>query len=169
MEKEGFDYRLCAVCKGKGFCGKPCIILQKFSENLPKKKTHFSGSSPPEVFVGRVGYPNVYTGILSPNEYGNTEEYSMPEIWYEKNFDIEKILQLRGKLIYARFKSKVKDVRKEKRFLTLMQEISMADKHVATEIFLKKPPREDFHVDSHVPIIGNPAPLKYARLEENPH
>ena len=104
-------------------------IYSKF--NLRISKTHFSGSSPPEIFVGRYNYPFVNTGILSPEEYGDTQEMSMPEIWHEKNFDIERILNLRGKLIYARFKSNIKDARKETRFLSLMQEVSLAVKPVS--------------------------------------
>jgi len=167
MEKM-FDSDICARCKGRGYCGKPCPILAKFPF-LGKPKTHFSGSSPPEIFVGRVGYPKVNTGILAPDEYGNTEEYSMPELWHEKNFSIENILKLRSQLIYARFKSQVKDARKEKKFLALMQEISMADRKVDTEILLKRAPRYIAEINTHSPIIGNPAPLKAARLEENPH
>ena len=159
---------LCVRCKGRGYCGKPCPILAKFPI-LGRPKTHFSGSSPPEIFVGREGYPQVNTGILSPQEYGDTEDYSMPELWHAKGFDIQRILSLRSQMIYARFKSQVKDARKQKKFLQLMQEISMADKKVNTEIFLKKPPKQNLYLDTHTPIIGNPAPLKFARLEENPH
>src|SRR3989344_7336427 len=95
--KFNFDSELCVRCKGKGYCGKPCPILSKFSSSMQKPKTHFSGSSPPEIFVCRYGYPQVNTGILSPEEYGNTEKYSMPELWHKNNFSIEKILSLRGK------------------------------------------------------------------------
>jgi len=164
-----FDSELCIRCKGRGYCGKPCPIFSKIKEFLPKSRTHFSGSSPPEIFVGRINYPDINTGILSPAEYGETEEYSMPELWYEKNFSIKDILKLRGKLIYARFKSNIKDARKESRFLNLMQEISMADKNIVTEIFLKKPPKFDIEFDKVSSIHSNPAPLKSARLEENPH
>ncbi len=162
-----FDSELCSRCKGRGYCGKPCPILAKF-KFLGKTKTHFSGSSPPEIFVGRFNYPNINTGILSPQQHGDTESYSLPELWHSKNFSIEKILSLRSELIYARAKSKVKDARKSSRFLQLMQEISMASKHIDTEIFLKKPPRYNINPDKHVPIIGNPAPVKKIRLEENP-
>jgi len=164
-----FDSEICARCKGRGYCGKSCPIFAKIKEFLPKTKTHFSGSSPPEIFVGRFFYPNINTGILSPQEYGNTEEYSMPELWYKKNLSIKEVLNLRGKLIYARFKSNVKDTRKKNRFLQLMQEISMADKNIATEIFLKKPPRYGFEASRQTAILTNPAPLQNARLEENPH
>jgi len=163
------DYELCARCKGKGLCGKPCMILSKIQNLMPKTSTHFSGSSPPEIFVGRHNYPQVNTGILAPNEYGSNEEMSLPEIWHEKKFSIDKILSLRSQLIYSRFKSKVSDARTNGRFMDVMQEISMASKSVSTEIFLEKPARNNFLVDKHVPLIGNPAPLKSIRLEENPH
>lgn len=166
---KNFDYRLCGACKGRQYCGRKCIILQKFSQSMPSKKTHFSGSSPPEVFVGRHDYPMVFTGILAPQEYGNTEQYSMPEIWHKNNAGITDILSYRSKLVYSRFKSNVKDASKEKRFLSVMQEIAMSSNAVSTEFFLKKPAHFEMHLDRHVPIIGNPAPLKYARLEENPH
>ena len=71
-------------------------IFQRFNIS---RKTHFSGSSPPEIFVGRFGYPFVNAGILSPEEYGDTEEMSLPELWHERDFDISRIISLRGKLI----------------------------------------------------------------------
>ncbi len=162
------NLELCVKCKGRGYCGKSCPILNKF-QFQGKLKTHFSGSSPPEIFVGHHNYPEINAGILSPQEYGNTEEYSMPELWHNKNFSIDKILSLRGQMIYARFKSNVKDARKSSRFLSIMQEISMADRKVDTEILLKKAPKSDININREMPIMGNPAPLKYARLEENPH
>jgi hypothetical protein len=158
---------LCTKCKGRGFCGKQCKILAKFSL-LGKPSLHFSGNSPPEVFIGRVGYPEINTGILSPQENCDSEELSLPEIWHSKNFSIEKIIESRGKMVYARFKSKISDARKSSRLVSVMQEVSLASKPVSTEFFLKKLPKNTFNLDSHAPIIGNPAPLKFARLEENP-
>lgn len=166
-----FDSELCARCKGRGWCGKPCKILSKIKNFFPKTKLHFSGSSPPEVFVGREGYPFVNTGILAPQEYGDTEQMSLPEIWYEKNLSIQDILNHRSQLIYSRFKSRVNDAKisQSKKFLSTMQEISIASKSVSAEVFLKKPVRVHALIDKHVPIIGNPAPLKDIKLEENPH
>ena len=93
---------LCIRCKGKGLCGGPCKILSKFIDSAPRVKKHFSGSTPPEIFVGRTGYPNVFSGIISPNEKGETEIYSFPEEWVAGNLSIEQILLYRGKMIYAR-------------------------------------------------------------------
>ena len=162
---------LCVRCKGRGYCGKPCRIIEKMREYLPRTKTHFSGSSPPEIFVGRVGYPLVNTGILAPVEHGFTESLSLPELWYEKRLSIPEILTNRSRLIYSRFKTKISDAKNSqtKRFLSVMQEITLSEKSVSAEIFLKKPVRLSFEADKSHPIIGNPAPLKSIKLQENPY
>lgn len=163
-----FNSDFCVRCRGRGWCNRTCKIHAQLKEFAPKIKTHFSGSSPPEIFVGRIGYPEINTGILSPNEYGNTEEMSLPEKWYEKKLTIREILNHRGKLIYSRFKSEIKSVRKPNRFQKIMQEISLASDSVSAEIFLKKPFTANLNIDKHLPIIGNPAPLKKIILQENP-
>ena len=149
-----------------------------------KVSKHFSGASPPEIFVGRFNYPHVNAGILSPNSFEGSEDMSMPERWYEKGFNIGQVLMRRNQLIYGRFKARVKDVRKSKgdngigvgevgsnkggRFLDVMKEISMAYKPVSTEMFLKKLPRRSNEVNRISPIITNVSPLDDAKLQENP-
>jgi len=162
-----FMEEMCVRCQGRGFCGKPCRILARFNF-LGKRKLHFSGSSPPEIFIGRHNYPEINTGILSPQEYGDTEELSMPELWHEKNFSIEKIMESRGRMIYARFKSKVSDARKPNKLMQVMQELALSSKAVSAEFFLKKIPAISIDFSRETAVIGNPAPLKSARLEENP-
>jgi DNA repair protein NreA len=142
-------------------------IYSKINNFLPKTKLHFSGNSPPEIFVGKYNYPNINAGILSPEQIGNTEDSSMPEIWHEKNLSINQILSKRAQLIYGKFKTQIKQTKKGQ-FTKLMQEISMAYKPVSTEFFLKKAPSKNLEINNHNPIIANPAPLQYARLEENP-
>ena len=59
----------CVRCKGRGLCGRPvCPILQSFRvvEEIPKLGKTIEGPSPPEVFVGRFGYPRVSAGPLVP-------------------------------------------------------------------------------------------------------
>lgn len=152
------------LCKGKGLCGKPCKILVSLKKFQPKIKLEFSGSAP-EIFVGRYEYPSIFTGILAPEEYGPTERLSMPESWFKEQATIEQIMQFRSQLIYSRFQSNVK---KNTKFTSIMQEIALSSKPVATEFKLKKKPSVKFHLDLHTPLIGNPAPLERARLEENP-
>jgi len=133
-----------------------------------KKKTQFSGSSPPEIFVGKHEYPNIYSGILSPIQYGDTEKFSSPERWYEKKATISEVLDYRKQLIYSRFKSQVKNVRKSNSLLTALNQVSMAHKSVDAEFTLFKPAHFQIIKENSVPIIGNPAPLKSIRLESNP-
>jgi hypothetical protein len=163
-----FETELCIKCKGKGWCGKPCRIYSKIKNFISKKNKHFSGNSPPEIFVGRYNYPNIQAGILSPEIYGDTSELSMPEIWYEKNLQISQILTNRSQLIYGNFQTSIKKPNPQNKFTKLMQEISMVHKPVSTEFFLKKIPRKILEINKHSAAIGNPAPLEYARLQENP-
>jgi len=171
-----FDTQLCIRCKGKGWCGKPCKIYSKIKAYLPKTKTHFSGNSPPEIFIGRHNYPNINAGILSPDhelrdkegtESLATEHLASPEIWHKEKLSISKILTNRSELIYGRFKTSIKQAKINNKFVTLMQEISMAYKSVSTEFFLKKPPQKRLEITKGLPMIGNPAPLNDARLQEN--
>jgi hypothetical protein len=162
-----FNNALCLKCKGRNYCKKPCLIYSKIKNFSIKTKTHFSGNSPPEIFVGKFNYPYINAGILSPDNYENTESYSMPEIWHEKKMSIEDILSNRAKLIYAKFKTEIKKPKAKDKFISIMQEISMAYKPVSTEFFLKKPPSQSFEIHKHSPIIANPAPIKDLKLQEN--
>jgi len=164
-----FQTQVCVKCKGRGWCGGPCKIYSKIKDFTPKTKKHFSGSSPPEIFVGRYNYPNIQAGILSPEIIENTEEMGMPELWYEKKLSIDNILSKRGQLIYGKFGTQIKQSKVQKsKFTELMQEIGMAYKSVSTEFFLKKKPRQTLEINKMSATIGNPAPLKHARLQENP-
>jgi len=156
---------LCIRCKGKGWCGKPCEILQRFKDNAPKVKLHFSGSSPPEIFVGRVNYPFVFSGILAPVEKGDTSVLASPEEWVSNNLSIEQILEMRGQLIYGRGQSHIKSSDSLK---NVTQELALSSKSVSTEIFLRKKPLMSFTPSKVFSIMANPAPLQKAILEENP-
>ena len=157
---------LCIKCKGKGLCGKPCKILAKFKDNAPKPKLHFSGKSAPELFVGRIGYPYINAGILTPQDNDNISSFPSAEEWSKQNFSIANVLRLRGQLIYGKSKTHIKTNDKMKQ---VTQELALSSKPVSTEIFLKKKPTFQFTVDKVFQPMTNPAPLKRAILEENPH
>jgi len=156
----------CFACGGIGFCKFNCPVLQSLRQFSPKIKTEFSGSSPPEIFVGRFNYPQVNVGILSPTHFGDTSEMSMPEKWFENKMSINDIVRKRSSLIYSRFKSPIK-FNKTNRNLSTMQEIAMAKKPTAMEFKLDKKPSIKSHLDKVMPIIGNPAQLKSAIFQEN--
>ena len=138
----------------------------KFQIGKTKKISCFSGSTPPEIFVGHWNYPNVYTGILSPEEmYGNTEEMSSPELWHKKRLPIANILQHRNQLIYARTPSNIKKL--QTKFLSTMSEIAMTHRSISTEFKLKKPISRNKEKETRVPLIPKAASIKSAKLQEN--
>ncbi|MFW5872004.1 MAG: hypothetical protein ACOCUT_02760 [bacterium] len=159
---------LCIKCKGKGLCGKPCKIISRFKEKAPKVKTHFSGVSPPEIFVGRNNYPNVFSGILAPATSVTQEDsinLESPEKWYKQGLNIEQILDLRSQLVYGRSITNIKLNNKIKQTTQLL---AMASKPTSTEFFLKKKPTFNFTSSKVFSIMTNPAPLQKVNLEENP-
>jgi len=156
---------LCIRCKGKGLCGKRCHILDKFIDNAPKPKLHFSGKSAPELFVGQVGYPFVNSGILAPQDNDNISNFATAEEWSANNFSVANVLRLRGQLIYGRAKTNIKS---NDRLKQVTQELALSSKPVSTEFFLKKKPTLEFTPDSVFRPMTNPAPIKKVILEENP-
>ena len=156
---------LCIKCKGKGLCGKRCYILDKFIDNAPKPKLHFSGKSAPELFVGRIGYPYVNSGILAPSENDNISNFPTAEEWSSNNFSIENILRIRGQLVYGKSKSNIKS---KSKFNQITKELALSSKPVLTEFFLRKLPTTNFIADSVFSPITNRAPIKKIVLEENP-
>jgi DNA repair protein NreA len=152
------------ICK---HCGEYDCKEHSFNIGKPIKISEFSGSSPPEIFIGRWNYPNVYTGILSPqDQFGNTQQMSSPELWHTKRLPISKIMQFRNQLIYGRTQSNIKKL--QTRFLSVMSEIAMTHKSISTEFKLKKPiSQKNIEKDSRVPLISNAAQIQSARLQEN--
>ncbi len=160
---------LCIRCKGRGLCGKSCEILSKFIDNAPKIKLHFSGPSPPEIFVGRINYPNVFSGILAPSydsfPMKNTQILSSPEEWFKNNLSIEQILEFRAQLIYGR---SIQNIKSTKALKSKIQEIALSSKSISTEFFLKKKPSLNFTPSKIFSIMPSPALIKKINLEESP-
>ncbi|RDD52252.1 hypothetical protein BA065_02715 [Nanoarchaeota archaeon NZ13-N] len=160
---------LCLICRGtKLLCGKAyCPILVKSIlkfkiKNITLKREVY-GSSPPSVFVGRIGYPEVYIGPAAPSFLGNTEIYDKPEGWINK--PLEEILDYRFSLIFGRTKVKVKDI--SNRTVEIIQEISMAERPVGIEMVLKNSPIPRIRFDEHTPPQGPTAPLSKISVTEN--
>ena len=159
---------LCAKCKGKGLCGKPCPImkkLNKYKTQIKNIKKNFSGSAP-SVFVGRYGYPNVKVGILSPPKINkNSWMLDSPEYWYNSKYNLDRVISARSKLIHSKSKGNIKKL--ENKMIENAQLISLAKKKVDTEFFLKKRPKPQFVINSHSAPIGSPAKVKNVKLQEN--
>jgi len=147
-------------------CGKPNCKEHSFL--LPKIKNirEFSGSSPPEIFVGRYNYPNINVGILSPTIQGNTKIMSSVEEWHKNKLQIPKILNLRTQLIYGRTQNHIKKL--NQKFISTMKEVALTNKSISTEFKLKKSISAHKEHDQAIPLITNAAQIEKVTLQENP-
>ncbi len=118
-------------------------VLQKVADTRFKFRdlniSKLDSSSPPSVFIGsKLRYPLVNVGILSPLERDEDAWiYDDEKYWAENNFQISDVIRLRDSLLNSRFQSKVQDLRLNKKFVKIAQEIAIASKQVDVEIELK--------------------------------
>lgn len=147
-------------------CGEENCKKHSFRIGKTRQVQEFSGSSPPEIFIGKWNYPNVYAGILSPEEYGDTKIMSSPELWHENKLQIPDIVKNRNKLIYGRSKEQIK--KPQSKFLSIVREVAMTDKSIAAEFKLKKPITTNQEKEPKAPLINRAADISSVRLQENP-
>ncbi|MEM1555851.1 MAG: Nre family DNA repair protein [Candidatus Bathyarchaeia archaeon] len=154
---------LCLYCRGgKLLCGKPrCPALTRLfffmkTKNLIESEK-ILGSSPPGVFVGRIGYPHVYAGPLVPPFLGDTSLLDFPEKWIGRS--INEIVGFRTDLIRGKFRVNVKKPLENQPLLDKTFEIALSREPVDTEIILKGRPSGSFLFDDEVQPMGPSAPL----------
>jgi len=162
---------LCLFCRGsKMLCGKtrcPAIVrLYSFIKvkNLIDKE-RILGSSPPGVFVGRIGYPYVYAGPLIPPILGDTSLFDIPEKWVGKTID--EIIGFRTSLIRGKFRVNVKRPHENELFLNRTLEIALSREPVDAEAIFKKKPSGKFLFDDEVQPMGPSAPLLKIEIENS--
>jgi hypothetical protein len=91
------------------------------------KGSEVEGSTPPDLFVGSYGYPNVFVGPLVPPQYGDTTELGTPESWVGKN--IEDIVKFRSLLVRGMHRTKVYNADKG-RIEGMLTELALSDKYL---------------------------------------
>ncbi|MFC7020048.1 MULTISPECIES: DNA repair protein NreA [Haloarcula] len=140
------------------------------------------GSTAPEIFVGRSGYPNVSTGLLSPVDTGAAaDDFATSGEWYQQGLGIEDVLQRRTGMVNSakptsvdavstgggRGQSGVHDVWTG--FVGVQREVAIADHAVGVEVGLDGKPDLDVAFDDVSTPTGPRARAKRADLTENPH
>jgi hypothetical protein len=154
----------CVYCKGsKMLCGKlSCPILVKYhfmSRTAPLiDSLGLDGSSPPGVFVGRIGYPKVAVGPLIPPEHGDTSLLDTPERWM--GMTMEDIVSFRSQLVRGKHQVNVHDVETGGRLVDLTRELSMCTTPADVEAEFTKKPSGHIVLDDEVQPYGPSAPLK---------
>jgi DNA repair protein NreA len=154
---------MCLQCRGaRLLCGKPrCPIIvkaQAMAKQVPSLAgDEVDGSSPPGVFVGRLGYPKVSIGPMVPPQFGDTSVLDTPEEWLGKSID--QIVDYRYSLVRGNSRASVEDAQKPGRLLTSLQELAMASRPVDMELKLTKPPRKILTLSEDTQPYGPSAPL----------
>lgn len=159
---------ICLICRGsKLLCKKPvCPILMKariFSKKINLLESEYlEGSSPPAVFVGRIGYPYVRAGPLIPQKLGDTSLYDRPEAWF--GMSVESILEFRLGLVRGTFPVDVRNPFKAGRLMENTLEIALSEISVDSETKFRKKPTKIFLIDDEIQPMGPLAPLKDMKI-----
>jgi hypothetical protein len=127
--------------------------IEFLKENSTKMASKtLSGSTPPSVFIGRYGYPNVKVGPMIPPFHGDTTVLDKPEMWLGKNF--EDIVNYRLSLV--RGVSDVSVYSTSGRYIESLQELAMASKSAESEAIFEKRPIADIEQEKD---LGESAPF----------
>ena len=158
---------MCLACRGaKLLCGKPrCPIIVKAQAmarmDASLSTSEIEGSSPPGVFVGRLGYPKVSIGPMVPPQFGDTTILDTPEEWLGR--PVEQIVDYRYSLVRGNARAGVEDAQRPGRLLSSLQELAMAARPVDTELKLTKAPRKILTLSEDTQPYGPSAPLEKFR------
>jgi hypothetical protein len=153
----------CVICKGRGLCGRPvCPILRRFEEirSLPKLSEHIEGLSPPEVFVGKHGYPLVRAGPMVPLRNDSVS----PSL----HMDIEEIISMRTSMIRSEAKLDIMDAGAPGKLLETCQQIGMSSAPVGTEVSFISPPKSKLQFDGILAPSGPSGIIKKMDVTTNP-
>ncbi|MGC8478724.1 MAG: Nre family DNA repair protein [Candidatus Micrarchaeia archaeon] len=119
--------------------------------------TEVLGSSPTDLFVGRYNYPKVFIGPLLPPEFGDTSLLSTPERW--RYMDIEKIVEMRSKLVRGMHISNVYDVEKG-RLEEQVRDLAIAERPAEAEVKFESKPFVKIALNDEVEPFGPSAVMK---------
>ena len=132
------------------------------------------GSVAPSIFVGRSGYPEVSTGLLSPvgNE-ATAAQFATSSRWYDEGVSITDVFERRSSLLNASQSMPVETNVHDswEGFLGVQREVAIADRPVGIEVGLDGTPELDLSLspgDVSTPT-GPRAHATDATLTENPH
>ncbi len=160
---------LCVRCKGRLLlCGKPvCPLLVRSLPLLRSVEglgTDLEGSSPPGVFVGRIGYPKVEVGPLLVGERGDTRIFDSPEDWYGLGYD--RIAEMRVRLVRGMKPMEVGSARDPPPYLQRLHDMLLSRWSSDVEVKFSRPPSATVLLVDEAPPFGPSAPVE--RMDVRP-
>lgn len=146
--------------------GKGAYLRQLTAATMQMKSVavgkELEGSSPPSVFVGSWNYPDVYAGPMIAPMHGDTAIMDMPESWISGHKTQEEIIGYRLNLVRGKHRVNAADL--DNRFVEKLQEISLSDTSIESEVsFLSQPEGMSFS-EEHTPF-GPSAPIERFEIE----
>lgn len=163
----------CNVCYGNRIkclqSSCPLLLRARAATNVEPLlgKTSFFGSSPPAIFVGAWGYPNVSAGpMISVTDDLEPQILDSPADWLNRTF--EEILHYRFSLLRGKTPIHVKSAANSPRLIETVQEAAMASTPPDVEMVLKKKPTLRVHLSPRSPPTGPSGEIAEVRLAENP-
>lgn len=141
---------------------------KKFLEHLtPKFSSHkfgtkIEGSSPPSIFIGKMGYPKVFVGPLVTEQKGDTMYMDTPEEWLGAGMNAMDISSLRMNLARGMKMVKITDL--DNKVVAQMKDIALASRSLDADAEFLKQPRGYTFNEHHQPF-GPSAPLKSIEIE----
>jgi hypothetical protein len=179
---EGAEKRRLAAEKSYAITDHLDAVERQFEEAL--QDDTLVGSTAPEIFVGRSGYPDVSTGLLSPvDRDAAAEGFATSSEWYSEGLGIEDVLQRRTGMLNSTRQTPVDSVQSRGRrgdgtgtahdvwsgFVGVQREVAIADHPVDVEVGLDGKPDLDLSFDDVGTPTGPRATATGADLTENPH
>ncbi|MCX6770159.1 MAG: hypothetical protein NT051_05815 [Candidatus Micrarchaeota archaeon] len=151
---------LCAKCKKSGRVWCPHNATLEIRARLSGSlKREMSGPTPPGMFVGHSGYPNIFWGPMISTEKAEDEPSKM------YGMSLEQIISSRASLVRGMKKGNVK---LSDRMLTASQEAVMSIKPVESEARFSRAPKFSLELDEVAHPVGASAPIDSFKITENP-
>lgn len=158
---------ICLKCKGGRFlCGRNYCPLQavRFAQKNIRKflKKEIYSPSPPSVFVGRIGYPNVFAGPMISLSENKIEILDNPKMWYGKEY--AEIINFRASLLRTK---KSVNIKQPEKFQEIIKELALSKNPVYLEAYFKKLSAK-FSFSSFLQPLGPSGEIKKLIVADNP-
>jgi len=122
--------------------GGKAAYLKKLTDKFHFKSidvgTELDGSSPPDIFVGKFGYPKVLVGPMLTPQHGDTSRMATPEDWIPKS-NPQEVIDHRLNLVRGKSMIGIKQL--DHKLVQQMRDIAMAKNSVESEAEFSKKPR----------------------------
>ncbi|NUN11079.1 hypothetical protein HUU53_00335 [Candidatus Micrarchaeota archaeon] len=141
------------------------VKKKKIDVKIPKIGKNIFGPTPPNLFVGEYGYPNVFVGpLVGLDSEVDARLLDSPDQWYGLTFD--KIIEYRANL--ARGMKKTSVFGSRERFLGDLKDSVMSEKTIDLEVSFKKLPSFNVSFFNKSQPMGPSAELEKMDLAGNP-